>query len=482
MNSVPIELPVREFNTGKWVKQDALVLDKSEWNRIKGHMQFLYKDTEYAEEQHMMREKIKEKSQLIIKDWDNTLQNLRERRIAANKARLAAIEKRRNDVQKAFRKEQAAEKKKYLEDCQKALYYNKDNVKMLNQSLRFSEILRTRQEQIKFDKKLKELEEQKEKEYAEKCRQDAEEYIKEKRLRKKKQLEKMQKHREDLQAQIREKEKNKLEEANETEKEREDLKNTKRELELAEECEAKEIAAKKHVYMQQIRDFFDQEREIKEERQHKEEIENKLIEIYGKARRRIEKMRKEKEKQLLNEALEKRGKIRDHLVQTFLKKEADEDILLQRAIAEKQAIAEEERQKKLRYQQQLKEERIQAYRDFLIKEEQIKKEKEEIRKWEMMQRFKENEANKEFYRQKQEKKSKDIEEIRKYYGQQIKEREEVIRQEREEDEKALKQTLKLYDADDQGLLDYAKEIIEESKKRGRYLRPILQAEMMYRNC
>jgi hypothetical protein len=65
---------------------------------------------------------------------------VQKQRIAAHKARLEAIEKTRSDVQKAFRKEQEAEKRKYLQKCQEALYYNKDNFKMLNQSLRLSEV------------------------------------------------------------------------------------------------------------------------------------------------------------------------------------------------------------------------------------------------------------------------------------------------------------------------------------------------------
>jgi hypothetical protein len=67
-------------------------------------------------------------------------QNIQERRLAASKARLEAIEKRRDEVQKAFKMEQEAEKKEYLKKCQESLFYNQDNVKVLNQGLRFSEV------------------------------------------------------------------------------------------------------------------------------------------------------------------------------------------------------------------------------------------------------------------------------------------------------------------------------------------------------
>jgi len=63
------------------------------------------------------------------------------------------------------------------------------------------QILRTREAQIIFNKKLKTQEEKKGKEYAEKCRKDAEEYKKEKQSEKKERTEKILKNKEDLLAQ-----------------------------------------------------------------------------------------------------------------------------------------------------------------------------------------------------------------------------------------------------------------------------------------
>jgi hypothetical protein len=59
--------------TRKAAQKTLLVLDKSEWDRIKGHMQFLHKDAEY-EDQRMLREKLRKKSILMVKDWEKTRQ------------------------------------------------------------------------------------------------------------------------------------------------------------------------------------------------------------------------------------------------------------------------------------------------------------------------------------------------------------------------------------------------------------------------
>jgi hypothetical protein len=65
---------------------------------------------------------------------------MQERRVSAIKARHEATEKKKADDHKAFRKELEAEKKKYLEKCQRTLNFNKNNFRMLNQSLMSSEV------------------------------------------------------------------------------------------------------------------------------------------------------------------------------------------------------------------------------------------------------------------------------------------------------------------------------------------------------
>jgi hypothetical protein len=77
------------------------------------------------------------------------------------------------------------------------------------------------------------------------------------------------------------------------------------------------------------------------------------------------------------------------------------------------------RLKKLAHEQYLKEEMIKSYKEFLEQEAQSKKDKQELRKLELMQRLKENEANCRFYKERDEKNVKNIEETRKSYEKQI---------------------------------------------------------------
>jgi hypothetical protein len=67
-------------------------------------------------------------------------QNVQERREAGSKTRSEATGKRRTNAQKAIGVEQETEKREYLAKCQRVRYYNKHDIKILNQSLRLSEV------------------------------------------------------------------------------------------------------------------------------------------------------------------------------------------------------------------------------------------------------------------------------------------------------------------------------------------------------
>jgi predicted transcriptional regulator len=61
-----------------------------------------------------------------------------------------------------------------------------------------------------------------------------------------------------------------------------------------------QIAKKKEIFRQQIKEFLDKEKEFKETKKHEEEIEEKLTKIYGRSKQKIENMQKEKEHEVSN--------------------------------------------------------------------------------------------------------------------------------------------------------------------------------------
>lgn len=61
-----------------------------------------------------------------------------------------------------------------------------------------------------------------------------------------------------------------------------------------------QIAKKKDIFRQQMKDFLEKQKEFKEAEKHTEEIEKKLTEIYERSKQKVEQMRKEKEHEVSN--------------------------------------------------------------------------------------------------------------------------------------------------------------------------------------
>lgn len=102
-------------------------------------MQKKYVSTVYHERE---RERNKHYVQVILMESNHLPQNVREQREGGNKTRPETTGKRRTNTQRAIRVEQETEKREYLAKCQRARHYNKHDTKILNQSLRFSEVFR----------------------------------------------------------------------------------------------------------------------------------------------------------------------------------------------------------------------------------------------------------------------------------------------------------------------------------------------------
>jgi hypothetical protein len=78
--------------------------------------------------------------QVILMERNYLPQKMQEQRKAGNRTRPEATGKRRTNAQKAIGVQQETEKREYLAKCQQARYYNKHDIKILNQSLRLSEV------------------------------------------------------------------------------------------------------------------------------------------------------------------------------------------------------------------------------------------------------------------------------------------------------------------------------------------------------
>lgn len=160
-------------------KKKVLVLTEKEWKDLNERKDWIKNEEEKKEKLRQDKLWYKYESRNMVKNWRNTLEDTRVKKLKQRQERLDKEAKERDLKFLQIEKENAEERRKYLERCKRLLCYEKDSTKTLNSALRFAEVLREREAQKRFERKLKDMEDQREAEYAAKVKKDAEDWAKE---------------------------------------------------------------------------------------------------------------------------------------------------------------------------------------------------------------------------------------------------------------------------------------------------------------
>ncbi|XP_075210353.1 uncharacterized protein LOC142317688 [Lycorma delicatula] len=121
-------------------RKHALLMSESEWLKLGSYLEKGQKLLETAEEKIIKDERRKHLSKEMAKTWDNTVINLRRRRLEQRKERAKNLE---NDRRRRFlqaRQEEEDLKKKVRDEAKATLSLQKDSSKKLTSTLRFSEV------------------------------------------------------------------------------------------------------------------------------------------------------------------------------------------------------------------------------------------------------------------------------------------------------------------------------------------------------
>ncbi|XP_039300751.1 coiled-coil domain-containing protein 173 [Nilaparvata lugens] len=462
-------------------KVRALVMTNQEWSSLLNkQMSDSQKNMDITERKRFEDESRKKLSKEMANTWDNTVINLRRRRLELRRERAAKLEADRRQRYLQTRKEEADENKKITEEAKERIRKGQDNYRNMISSVRFSEVLKEREEQVKFNKTLKEIEDQKEFEYVQTVRKDVKEYQDEQCKQKMCLEEEKRRLFSEFQQQL----EHFFEKRNETiqkkiEQEREDNIHIHRET-LQEEENARIEAEKKRQHI--MNDVIENRRMIEEQAKIKrleEEEEDNAIRIHAATKKRIARMRKEKEVELHEKAQERRNKITAQLHSEAAEIEAKENKILLRAMADRDAREEALLAKKKEYKEVLLQEVKEAHQNHMkLKEEKLRREEEES-KWNMIQRFKQQEEFEKFNKDTQ------LERVRKMQLNKctwdIQCAENIAAAiERNQDVKAVERAAEWWKDEDKHFLEYAQQLLKESRERGRPLLPILRVIEAYK--
>ncbi|XP_011873177.1 PREDICTED: calponin homology domain-containing protein DDB_G0272472-like [Vollenhovia emeryi] len=409
------------------------------------------------------------------KTWDITIENITARRREELLSKKQKAEEERRTFVKEMTEKKLAERAEVVQQARKLLQQKRPLCRQINRALLVSECLRELDAQVAFQMVTRAMDKEHDVRYANSIKTDAAKYEELKRQEAEERARKTGDYRTALKKQIEENERdNKLKVTKELEAEKQDQRNAIRDMQLTKEKERQDILNKKKRLQQFFKEAIEEKKRFELELKRNEELDDRALEVYREAKHGIQKAHKSLALKEKEEKARQMQIIAEQRVSTEQTREAKERDILEKAVEEKEA-AEVEKQKAQKEREEKMRALVVEYRlhDAAVKTRQRQEEKD-LRAWEMMQRFKRNEYDKQT----------DLEERRQQWQQKLEYgnelRKDIEGMTRRVDDKREKGVLEVeatkaaIERANRRILLYSDEVLEES--RGvRPLYPIMKA-------
>ncbi|KAK5860975.1 hypothetical protein PBY51_022408 [Eleginops maclovinus] len=352
--------------------RQVTVLTKGEWQRIQDELNRVNKDKESMKEAAKQREALHVQSTEVVKKWSNTIAGQRQKKLEAKKVREEAEEEKRKTIDKEEAKYQEQHREEAIEKAKTQIYFQTNHVKGLHSALLLTEVLKEREAQIELKQRITSASEDVDKELLDLAKTSRDEALRqeqEKALQKKLEGQAVAG---DLKNQMKEREQVREQEKIENRKDREETQRLQQlyhwEQKMEEERQAKLRRSLMNTHLEHVanRDL------IKATHAQKQEAEEEQRKLFLSAKQKMMKLRKEKEKELFNEAQMRREWIMTKLTVTQQEQTANEEQRVAKAVAERdEKLAQQKRKEEEKKAAML--ESIAAHREFM----QNKKEQED---------------------------------------------------------------------------------------------------------
>ncbi|KAK2582288.1 hypothetical protein KPH14_004631 [Odynerus spinipes] len=462
-------------NTKVSERKLALIASESAFQRFVDYVSRPQRLAEEREAAAAKLEAIKKATYEMSKTWDNTIENIKSRRKEELLSKSRKAEEERIQFVKEMTVKNAAERAEIVRQARKLLLYKQPQCRRINRALLASECLRELDAQVEFEKTIKETDNQREMEYVDLMKKDVEKFEQEKKTKVEEQKMKLQDYSTKLCKQIEENAKTREgQEKAELELEIQDQKNMSRDLQLIKECEAEQTLKKKKELQKLFLDTIDEKKRTELEVKRHEKFEDLAVDVYNKSKSRVKKMLKDIAKQEKQIQEQRAQFIADRFVSLEDNRKSEEEKENFKKAVNEIEEAEMERQKARKdFEHAMRITRIKDRYEAEAMKTKQKQEEKDMKTWEMLQRFKKHEYDKQIEledRIKEENKKR-------IYAQTLKKhmelqkaerkREKLLNDDAEEIKAAMKQV-------DERVLSYGQEVLEECKGV-RPLYPILKA-------
>jgi hypothetical protein len=131
------------------------VLPRESWDRITSRLDSKTVNEQQTECRIAERKRLHEKSKSVVKNWSNTIEGQRQRKLAARAERLENEELEQQKIDKEEAKFQQAKRKEAIDQAKTLQYYETDRVKNFHKAMLLSEVLKERDAQVVQKKQIK---------------------------------------------------------------------------------------------------------------------------------------------------------------------------------------------------------------------------------------------------------------------------------------------------------------------------------------
>nr|KAG5693818.1 hypothetical protein BaRGS_004426 [Batillaria attramentaria] len=423
----------------------------------------------------MEHEEQKKKSKELVKTWGNTLSGSRARKLEARRQREEKEEAERKQIDIEEAKFQAAQRRAAIDKAKTQQYYQTDRVKAFHSALLHTEVLKERDAQVELNRLKAKAAEGVDREWLEKAQREYDDSIRRDQENAYKRMMAARDNENFLQKQIQEHMKESDMAKAEDNAEGEELKKLsvayEREKDRLEKIRREERLQMMQENHQQIKDV----KKMKQLQDLQEDEEDEECRIFAAAKRKMMRLRAEKEREMYIAKQRQLDRIREKLSAQMKQAVDDEDERIEKAKQEREAkFMQEEAEKEAKLKTMLAEQA--EHRTHQLQEQEEKKKAERRLELEQVQLRKA--ADEVFRRNEMEKADRRHDESQrlvKFLFDQVGERqqnEEDLRKAQLALDKANQELLK---KEEDQFQEYANKVIDHCEKGGRNTYPLRKA-------
>ncbi|XP_075157085.1 uncharacterized protein LOC142230334 [Haematobia irritans] len=480
----------RDFNTGtvtsknnggipKRANAKPLVLSSQRYNKIVTNAIPMEKlKTKQQLEEQKYQEQLKIENDKLVAQFEGNMQSTKEEKIQQLKEQLDKKTQQAKESYEQTKENEAQKRQEKIAKAQKLIEKLKPGPRDLRTAALQSEVLRARNVQREINEEFKKAIKQQECEMKMMCHGQAMSWIQDGQQRLTERQKNENLYKKELLQTIGENQKIRSEQKKQEMKEQQVARQTT-------DAEIKAQMEKEMAIMEKKREELrknaleamkmTEQRRLRE--QMTEQIEDRLVCVYNAGKRQLNSLLAEQTKKIADEQQRKIDGQLKKLASMADNSQALESERIRRDISTMQLKFTAEEQEKIRKDKAAKQARIEAYLREMEEQKEAKRRAEEEKRFEIAQRFKNEEVNRNFVIREKEKMLDNARTMRSFLDQQIEENQRHKVAEKQANITCHQESV---DKEDKFFFEYARNLIEDAQQKGRPLYPFVKAVQQYK--